>query len=47
MCLKSESSSFQHGLEVMSAINWNDSSFDSVFLSQFAKKDLGEGCRYR
>jgi len=45
--LKSESSSLQCGLEVLSAINEKDSSFDIVLFSQFAEEDLGQRCRGR
>jgi hypothetical protein len=44
---KSELSSLQRSLEVLSAINEKDGGFDIVFLSQFTEKDLGESCRGR
>jgi len=47
MHLKSESSSLQRGLEVLSAIDEKDSVFDIVSLSQFAEEALGECCRGR
>ena len=45
--LKSESSSLQCSLEVLSAINEEDCGFDIVFFSQFAKEDLRKRCRGR
>jgi hypothetical protein len=46
-CLKSESGSLQCILEVLSAVNEEDSVLDIVFFSQFAEEYLGERCRGR
>ena len=42
--LQSASISLQRGLEVLSVINEKDSSFDIVYLAQFAEEDIGERC---
>ena len=43
--LKSESSSLQCSLEVLSAIDEKDGGFDIVFMSEFAEEALDEcGC---
>jgi hypothetical protein len=39
--LKSEASSGQRGLEVLSAIDQKYGGFDVVFLAKFPQKDLG------
>ena len=40
-CVKSESSSGQGSLEVLSTIDQKHSKFDIVFLAEFAEKNLG------
>jgi len=40
--LKSESSSLQKSLEVLSAIDEKDGGFDIAFVPEFVEEDLGE-----